>query len=127
MKRGTFLTISAIVALLFGLGFLIFPQRSVAEFGMEATPAVLSFARAVGSLLVGLGILNWMVRNERMSVSLRAILWANLIIQGIDAVLNILDITSGVVNASAWVGEAVHVLLALGFLYYLYAHTTETA
>ncbi len=126
MKRSTFLAISAILALLFGLGFLLFPQASVTAFGMEATPGVLSFARALGSILVGLGILNWMARNDRMSASLRAILWGNFIIQAILSVLNIFDITSGVVNASAWFGEVVHVLLAIGFLYYLYARTTET-
>lgn len=128
MKRSTFLAISAILALLFGLGFLFLPGQSVTGFGIEATPAVISFARAVGATLVGLAILNWMARNDRMSVSLRAILWANFVIQGLSAILNILDITSGVVNpAGGWFGEAIHVLLAIGFLYYLYARTSEPA
>jgi hypothetical protein len=128
MKRSTFLAISAVLAFLFGVGFLFFPQQNVSAFGIDATPAVVSFARAVGSMLLALGVLNWMVRREPMSGALRAILWANLIIQAIDAVLNVMDITGGVVSpAGGWFGEAVHVLLAASFAYYLFSPARDSA
>lgn len=120
MKLSTYLTISAVISILFGLMFLLIPEQSVSGFGMSITPGVIAFARAMGSMLLGLGVINWLARKESMSPSLRGILWGNLIIQGIQAILNLFDISSGVVGSSAWGGEVIHIVLAAGFAYYLF-------
>lgn len=125
MKLRTFLSITAVVAVIFGGMFLFLPNQSLEGFGMVVTDGAISLARAVGILLIGLGLINWMARGEKFtSPALQGILWANLLIQVVSIILDYIDITSGVVNAGGWAGEAVHVVFAAGFAYFLFKQTS---
>jgi hypothetical protein len=119
MKLSLYLSITAAIAILFGLVFLLLPDQGVAGLGMSANPGVLALTRSMGCLLLGLGIINWSARNEKNSSLLKGVLLANLIVQIIETLLSLQDIYSGVVSSIDWGGEILHIILALGFLYYL--------
>lgn len=80
MKLNTLLTIASIYMALVGLGLIFFPQ----QFGRGAVPANASLAlicylRLWGSPLLGIAVLDWMVRKEGPSVARDAIIAGNII------------------------------------------------
>jgi hypothetical protein len=120
MKLSTYLSISASLYLFFGVSFLFFTEFALESFGTPVTSEAVSYARMFGTLLIGLAAINWSVRHDHISKSLRAILWANLFIQLISTMLNLSDIRLGIVNAYAWVAQLVHILLSIGFAYFIF-------
>ncbi len=82
MQRKTFLTLVASVAILIGLFALILPDILLREVKHSiANPAALVMARTVGVLLFAIGVLLFSVRDHRDSPTLKAVLFANLILQ----------------------------------------------
>lgn len=125
MKQSWFLVISAILALFFGIGLLAAPETMLSNFGLTADETGLVLSRDLGITLLGLAYLNWTVRNEQTSRTLKAVLGANLIVQGGETVANLYSLSNGVLNSSAWVGIIMHLLLGLGFAYFLFFKPTK--
>jgi len=59
MTAKTFLTISSIFAILYGLGFLLFPGQSIAIYGTEPESHLVLLVRYFGSALLAFGVLEW--------------------------------------------------------------------
>lgn len=120
MKRSVFLIISAIVGILFGGMLLYAPSTSAENFGLTSTPEISLLFRSMGGMILSLGILNFLVRNEPDSYALKAILIFNLMTHLIGLIIDMNGIREGVLmfNRVA-VGFAVHILISLGCIYYL--------
>jgi hypothetical protein len=57
MTAKTFLTISSIFAILYGLGFLLFPGPSIVIYGTEPEPHLILIRRYFASTLLAFGVL----------------------------------------------------------------------
>jgi hypothetical protein len=56
MRLNTLLLLAGLLALLFGLGFLLVPGPLLAGYGVTADPAAILMARFFGAALVQLGL-----------------------------------------------------------------------
>jgi hypothetical protein len=130
MSRKTFLIITSFAALAIGLFALTSPGvliESVKYAAPSETANVM--ARTVGILLVTVGVLDFLVRNDGDSPTMRSILVANLILQ-----LGIMPIDPSAYACGVFktLGSFVpntilHVFLAGGFAYYLIKMKREAA
>ncbi len=126
MKRSIFLVISAILVFFIGVMCLFFPEKMAAGFGMTVTPLVLMMIKEAGACNVGIGYLNFAVRNHPDSNSLKVILLFNMVYHILILPANIYGWSQGIFAASQ-VGTSVgiHLLFAVGFL--IYALKVKTA
>jgi hypothetical protein len=63
MRLNVLLLIAGLVALLFGLGFLLVPGPLLAGYGVTADPAAILMARFFGAALVQLGLVLYLTRD----------------------------------------------------------------
>ena len=115
--RVTFLA-AGIVALLFGLFFLLAAGQAIQAYnlGAPAVPATL-FARSTGAALVSLGLIDVIASADRGSRALWALAVGNVVIH----VLSIgVDFSAPYAkNAGVWIGLVVHIVFIAAFSYCL--------
>jgi len=109
------LTIGAVAAVLFGAILALAPDQMLGGFGLAAPKEALVLGRDIGVTLVGLGIVNWLARNET-GAAVRALLIGNAFIQIAEAIVNGWEAAAGILPAQAYGGVVLHVVLAVVFL-----------
>jgi hypothetical protein len=77
MKRSTFFLATAILSALFGGMMLLLPGKAADGFGIASTPHHLMFLRAMGEAILAMGALNFLVRHDEDSRTLRSVLVLN--------------------------------------------------
>ena len=118
MRLSLLMTINAIVAVVFGLAFVIAPGQAGALYGVTADAQFRYLAQLFGSALVGFGVLTWAARNAPATDARKAIVLALFVSEGLGFVLALLGQIAGVVNTMGWSTVAIYLLLALGFGYF---------
>jgi len=102
MKLKTLMTINAIVAIVFGVTFVIVPAQTYSLYDMTADEQMLLMGRLFGAALIGFAILTWMAKNATDSDARRAIVLALFISEGIGFVVALIGQLNNVVNAFGW-------------------------
>jgi hypothetical protein len=118
MKVGTFLSITGALGVLFGLGFLLAPEASLASYGVPVAPHNVMQARYFGTTLFAFGLVVWLLRNVVDPSALRGVLLANVVGNGLGAALSAWSALSGLQNALAWSSVVIYGAIALGALLY---------
>mgnify|MGYP001564511829 CR=1 FL=1 len=121
MKQSTFLAISGGIGVFIGLGMLIFPGQVMEMNGMSLNDSGIMVGRTFGALLFCLGLINVMARHAEDSSALQSILYGNLAVQVLSIILDVMALTSGVVNTNTWGSVVLHILLGAGFANFLFA------
>ncbi len=109
------LTIGAIAAFVFGLALLLVPDQMLGGFGLGTPKEALVVSRDIGVTLIGLGIVNWLARNEA-GAAIRALLIGNAFIQVAEALVNGWEAVAGILPGQAFGGVVLHAVLAVVFL-----------
>jgi hypothetical protein len=109
------LTITAALALAFGLGFLALPELTVAPFGVALDPAGALMARLYGAMHLGLGLINWLARDLVEAPGRRAVAAGNLVYFALAALVAAGAAMLGTTNALILGNAVVFGLLALAF------------
>lgn len=121
MNLKTFLTITAFIYIPFGLGMVLIPYELFGFYGFELNASSAMLGRVVGAAIIGMGLMNYLSRNAGLeSSALRAILIGNLVYHAMDTVIDFFPTYQGVVNAWTWSFVGLHIVLALGFAYFLF-------
>jgi hypothetical protein len=115
MPQSLFLLLAALNEAIFGIGFLLAPDFTVAPMGVALNPAGAMIARILGAALIFMALIFFWLRNAPSSDSKTAVLRAACIYYVISAVPIILGITSGLANVTTWGTVVIHALLAFGF------------
>ena len=118
MKLSVLMTINALVAVVFGLAFVILPGQTASLYGVTADAQFRYLAQLFGSALVGFAILTWSARAAPASDARKAIVLALLVSDGLGFILALIGQLGGVVTAIGWSTVAIYLLLALGFGYF---------
>ena len=126
MSQSPFFIIVAIVSALFGLAFLFIPDQLAVWYGATVDDASRQMGRLFASALIAVTIIYFMARDLGASAALTGLLWGGLVFTVIDVVLDFMATTAGMVNALGWVTLVVHLLLAAGFAYLLFAKPAQT-
>ena len=121
MKRSYYFWVAAILALLFGLLMLLLPTSAASAFQIPPSTGTNTIFRVLGSVMLGIALVNFLVRDLAMSDTLRAVLWGNAAIHGIGFVA---DCFSAGVGDVPWsgigVGLIAHLIVLGGAAYYLW-------
>ena len=118
MKLSNLLVVNAIVALVYGISFVLAPATVLSLYGMTQGPSEALAGQYFGVALIAIGLLTWFARNVADSEAQRAIILALLIADVIGVIVSVLGTVSGPMNAVGWSAVGIYVLLALGFGYF---------
>ncbi|MEE9599568.1 MAG: hypothetical protein V3V66_03825 [Anaerolineales bacterium] len=126
MKIKSLMVINAIVALVFGAGFILAPGQGISLYGVEETAALKYTVQLIGAAFLGFAVLTWSARNSPESEARGAIVLALFIADGVGFVLSLIGQLGNVLNALGWSTVAIYLLLALGFGYFQFAKPTSS-
>jgi hypothetical protein len=119
MSAKIFLTINAVPAILYGLGFVLVPASALAVYGVASDPHVILSTQFFGSALLGIGVVFWFAKDFRDWDAMRGVLIANVVAEIVGGLVNLWGTFQGLLNAMAWSSTIVYVLLLAGSLYCL--------
>jgi len=122
MKLSTLFIINTVVAILFGLGFVLIPAQLLSFYAVELNDQGLFIARLLGSAFLGFGIITWLLRNAIGSPEVKAILLAYAISDLLGFLLSLIYQLQGVANSFGWTTVAIYLLLGLAFAYLYWKH-----
>ena len=118
MKRSTFMAIAAVLAVVFGLGFILDPAQTMSFYGVTLETAGQWIGRYLGSAFIGIGVLTWLARNAEPGEGQRAVMLGDFVLSVLGLVVAILDAISGLGNALVWSTVVIYVFLSVGFGYF---------
>jgi len=114
--------LNALVALVFGVGFLVVPNIVLQFFGVSEQYASTMWAsRFYGSAMVALGLVLWFAKDVDESAQ-KGMGWALLISMAIGLVVSIAASVSSkaVIRSNSWIPIVIYVLLGLGYAFMLF-------
>ncbi len=129
MKLKTLFIINAIVAIVFGVLFVLIPAQVHSLYGHgtgEAMGALNYMGQLFGAALIGIGLVTWTARNSANSDARQAIVYAMFVADGIGFVVTLIGQINNVVNTLGWTTVAIYLLLALGFGYFKFSKTNSS-
>ena len=117
MKLRWFLTVAAVVPLVFAMVLLLVPEWLARMYGLEASASAILAARLYGGALLALGLTTWLSRDFTSTV-LRPVIFGSLA-AGIASLIAVLvGMLSGTMNSFGWSIVVIFVVAGFGFVYY---------
>jgi hypothetical protein len=127
MTAKTFLTISSVFAILFGLSFLLAPGASITTYGTEPEPHLILVVRFLGSALLAFGTVQWIGKEIRDQEAIRALLIGVAVLNVLTLLLSLWGIAQGLFNAMGWLNAILGIVFLGGALYFLSAGRRQAA
>ena len=118
MKLNMFMTIVAVVAGLFGLGFVFITEQILSFYGAAPNEAVKYMAQLFGAALLGIAVILWLCKDAEDSPVRQAILLGLFVAEGVGFVVALITQLGGGINALGWSTVIFYLLFALGFGYF---------
>jgi uncharacterized membrane protein YfcA len=119
MNLNIFLLISAIVAALFGLGFVLVPGFMFSIYGVASSPASLLGFRLFGSALIAIGVMTWLLKDSTDWPAIKALLLSVAIGNTIGFLLVLFATVDGTLSSMGWSAVLIYLLLLIGEGYFL--------
>lgn len=118
MKLSNLMIAAAVIALVFGLGFILAPAWMMSLYGLTLDAPGQWIGRYFGSALIGIAVASWQARNATKGEALRAIVLGYFVLSLTGLVVVILDRFMGSGNALVWINVLVYLFLTAGFGYF---------
>ena len=118
MKLKTLMIIKAIVCLIFGIPMLLVPAKLMSFYGLSLDPNGMVMARLYGGALLGNLLLTWFCKNDSGSISLRAAVLYLFVYDGINFIVCLSAVITGIMNAFGWSAVAIYLFFAIGYGYF---------
>lgn len=115
MRLGTLLLISGLLALVFGLGFLLVPRPMLGLYAVPTDPPVVLMARFFGAALVQLGFVFYLIRDVGDPRTQRGVVIGSFLGSVAGLVVALTGQFWGLVNQFGWTTVAIYGLLTLGY------------
>ena len=117
----TFVSVHAVLLLLFGVGFLIAPNRVLAVYGAQTDPVgeLASRAFAVNNLM--LSVVMWLGRDHLQTRMGRGLIAALFVGNSINLLLSTQGQMNGVLSPIGWLNIILYLVFALGYGIFLYS------
>jgi len=125
MSVRLYLTIAAVVAILYALAFLLMPVQASLFFSDFAEPRAVLYLRFCGAAVLAWGLIVWFARDFRSWEAVRGVLIASIVGLAVNIIINVWATFQGWLNANAWGSTVVLALLLLGGVYHLASGATE--
>ena len=119
MKLSMMFMINAVVAVLFGLGFVLMPATVLSFYAVQLSDAGLFIARLLGMEFIGFAIITWQLRYaEAGSGEVRGVMLGLWVSELLGFVCSLYYQLQGIANGLGWSTVVIYLLLGLGFLYF---------
>jgi len=118
-KLSHFFQICAVVYGLVGIGLLAIPTEFLSPFAVGLNAGGVWITRIAGAALIGFAVTFWLGRNAGPSPLRRGLLAGNLSYHVLDLLTKGAAMASSVLNAFGAIFVILHLLLGLGFGYFL--------
>lgn len=118
MNVRTYFAVFAVLAVLFGIGFVLAPGSVLTNYGITTTPAVAVMSRLFGGTLFAIAIIQWMARDFDTNAT-RGVLVGVGVADAINCIIAIAATTSGTINALGWSTVLIYLVGAIGAGYFL--------
>lgn len=115
MRLNTLLLIAGLLALVFGLGFLLVPGALLPVYGIDPVPATMLMSRFFGVALVNLGLAVYLLREVREASAQRGLVLAGVAGSVAGLAVAVMGQLGGLVNVMGWSTVAIYGLLLLGY------------
>ena len=113
--------LNALVALVFGAGFLVVPALALKQFGVETRVPELLIARFFGSALLTIGLLLWFAKDVTDDSPQKGMGIALLIGAVCGLIVTVLGVTSvGVIRSNGWLPIALYFFFGLGYAFLVF-------
>jgi hypothetical protein len=126
MRLRSLLLLAGVIALVFGLGFLLVPRPMLALYGVAAEPAVVLLARFFGAALVQLGLVLYLIRDVGDIRTQRGVVIGSFLGSVAGLVVALTGQFWGVVNQFGWSTVAIYALLTLGYGSFMFGRPAAT-
>jgi DMSO reductase anchor subunit len=126
MKLQVLFIITAVIAIVFGLAFVIMPAQVYSLYGIESTAGINYMAQLFGAALIGFGLIALLARNADDSVARKAIILAFFIANGIGFLIALIGQLNEIVGSLGWLTVAIYFLLSFGFGYYQFSKPSSS-
>jgi hypothetical protein len=120
MAYKSFMIITAIVAFIFGLGFIVAPTVSLDFYGVTVNVTGEFLGRYFGASLIGTAFLAWLTRNAPASPTRRGVLASLFVTMLLGFLVAFYDTFAGAGNALVWLNVGIYLVLAIGFAYFTF-------
>jgi hypothetical protein len=117
MSARLYLTIAAVVAILYALAFLLVPVQASLFFSSFAEPRAVLYLRFCGAAILAWGLIVWLARDFADWGAVRGVLVASIVGLVANIIITIWATLDGWLNAHAWGSVVVLVLLLIGATY----------
>jgi hypothetical protein len=126
MNSKNLFVLNTIIAIVFGLGFLLVPAVVLSLYGVPQDPATELIARFFGTALIGLGLICWFTSDISDAAALRAIMLGLVISHTAGLIVAVVGTVSGVLNAFGWSAVILYLVLVLGYAYLLFMKPADS-
>lgn len=113
-------TITLVIELLFGLGFIILPGTLFGLFGVTLNEFGVALSRIFGSAVLGFVVLMWYARSSEERSLHRAATATMFTYFAISTIFIVLAQIAGVTNVMGWANVGLHGILAIAFGWFLF-------
>ena len=121
MSARLYLTIAAVVAILYALAFLIIPVQASLFFSSFAEARAVLYLRFCGAAVLAWGLIVWFARDFQEWRAVRSVLMGSIVGLVVNIIITIWATSAGWLNANAWGSAIVLALLLVGAAYQLSA------
>jgi hypothetical protein len=119
MSTRLYLTIAAVVAILYALAFIIIPIEASLFFSDFAEPRAVLNLRFCGAAILAWGLIVWFARDFEEWRAVRAVLIGSVAGLIVNLIISIWATLTGWLNANSWGSAIVLALLLIGGIYQL--------
>jgi hypothetical protein len=121
MSTRLYLTIAAVVAILYALAFLIIPVQASLFFSDFAEARAVLYLRFCGAAVLAWGLIVWFARDFAEWQAVRGVLIGSVAGLIVNLIITIWATLAGWLNANSWGSAIVLALLLVGAIYQLTA------
>ena len=117
MNLRTLIIISAVIALLYGLGLVFIPLTLLSMYGFSTGASEKLLSQFFGSELLVLGVLAWLSKDST-GASVRPLVTGNVVGNTVGTIVSLMGVLNGIMNPVGWSAVGIYLFLALGFAYF---------
>ena len=117
MSVRLYMTIAAIVAILYALAFLIIPIQTSLFFSNFAEARAIVYLRFCGASVLAWGLILWFARDFEERRAVRGVLIGTIVGIAVNLIITIWATLAGWLNTNSWGTAIVLALLLVGAIY----------
>jgi hypothetical protein len=116
MRSSTAFLIGAVLALAFGVGFLLMPALVLSIYGVAGDVPTALMGRFFGVALLQVGLTLWLLKETREAATQRGLAMGGALGAVAGIVVALMGTLAGTLNAMGWSVVAIYALLLVGYL-----------